>query len=143
MRPRSPSRVVGLLDGLAPSQDAAGLGGLEVGVAQLGDGRGLAHFQLHSRGIAAPDDYSENSLGLGARQLGRPGRTMPTDGRPALSAVDRPIFDDVAYGVSALTSHTEAADGSLPVIPHDRVLREVGDGPESNHAAGSGFIATR
>jgi hypothetical protein len=68
---------------------------------------------------------------------------MPTDGRPALPAVDGSIFDDVAQGVSALTAHAEAADGSLPAIPYERVLGEVRDGPESNHAGRFRFVATK
>jgi hypothetical protein len=98
----------GLLGGLATSQDAAGLGSLEVGVAQPSDGRGLARSNPIPCGISARDNFPENTLGLRARLIWRPGRAVTPDCRPSLSAVRRSILHDVRDRIAFLPTRAKA-----------------------------------
>lgn len=103
-----------LLRHFTPREQPSGLRIGEVEIAQLRHGGCLTLCPLGGGGVFAFLDLPEQALRLGSSRLRGPGRTVSSDGLPALSAFQSPVDQNVGSDRAPLAPHAEAGDSSVP-----------------------------
>ena len=98
-----------LLAQAAPRNQQARSCGLEVLVAEFGDGCGTPPFRFLAGRVGAADDLPQDALGFVPGRIRGPGRAMPPDRRPALAPLLVPVEQHIRDRGALLPPGAEAA----------------------------------